>query len=253
MISHSQELQIAIDAAKAGGEIALKYFHIKIEGKKKKDASILTIADIEVEEVIKKFIAKNYSNASFIGEEEGGSDKMDSFWIIDPIDSTRNFSRGIPYWSINIALYKKPDIVLGVCYFPPSSETLYAEKNKGSFLNDQKVRVSTVNTIEDALIGHQSLRRFTKNQQLIELAKKSGSTRGYESNYSGLFVAQGKMEASLNGYGKMWDYAPFKVIIEEAGGKVTNLEGKPWQLHDAGFLASNRLLHDEIVKIINEK
>jgi histidinol-phosphatase len=247
----SKELQIAITAAKIGGKKALTYYNKNIASVNKSDNSVVTVADTEVEKTIKSQIKKSFPQAKFIAEESAERTLEDETWIIDPIDSTRNFARGIPLWSVLIAFYKNGEIVLGVCYLPAMESLLYAEKDKGAFFNEKPTFVSKIAKVKDALIGHQSLKRFPYPQELIALTKASGSSRGYESDYSNFLLATGHMDACLNGYGNLWDYAPFKVIIEEAGGKITKLDGQPWKTNDSSYFASNGLIHDEVVKLLN--
>lgn len=246
-------MKAAIEAARLGGKLALTYFHKHLKGKKKADESIITIADATVEKALKKYLLQQFPEIGFVGEETESVENKDTFWIIDPIDSTREFTRGTPSWSINIALWQDGEIRLGVVYYPPLDTLLIAEHGKGAYYNNHKIAVSMTDKLNDTMIGHQSLKRFTKTKELLALLKKGVIPRGYESNQACLHVALGHIDVAMLSYGNMWDYAPFKVIIEEAGGKTTNLEGKPWTLKDATFLATNGILHDTIVKGIMKK
>lgn len=253
MISASKELQIAIEAAEIGSNIALKYFQTNLTIKTKDDNSILTVADIEVEQAIKQHITKYFPNAKFLAEESGGDRESDDCWIIDPIDGTRLFSKNIPLWSILIARYKNREVTLGVCAVPAQKIILVAEKGKGTFLNGKKVKVSTTSQAKRAFGSFGSLHRFNSIEPILELNKKNVILRSYEHAYALTFLASGNMDLVIDSYGTPWDYAPFICIIPEAGGKITDFEGKEWNFNSQNLLATNGILHDEILKIINKK
>jgi histidinol-phosphatase len=249
----SIELQTAIKAAQAGEKIALKYFQTDLEIKTKTDNSILTIADIETEKAIKKHITKQFPDAKFLAEESGGNTKENDFWIIDPIDGTRLFAKGIPFWSILIAHYKDGEINLGVCAVPGQKRLLVAEKGKGAFLNGKRVNVSTQKNVKGAFGSFGSLHRFKSPDPILKLTKKEAILRSYEHAYALTFLAAGNMDVVIDSYGTPWDYAPFVRIISEAGGKVTDFEGKSWNLNTKNLVVTNGLLHGEVIKIINSK
>ncbi len=251
-MNSSLELQTAIEAAQAGEKIALKYFQTDLEIKTKTDNSILTIADIETEKVIKKHITRQFPDATFLAEESGGNTKENNFWIIDPIDGTRLFAKGIPFWSILIAHYKNGEINLGVCSVPGQKRLLVAEKGKGAFLNGKRVNVSTQKNVKGAFGSFGSLHRFKSPDPILKLTKKEAILRSYEHAYALTFLAAGNMDVVIDAYGTPWDYAPFISIISEAGGKVTDFEGKPWNLNTKNLVAPNGLLHDDVIKIINK-
>lgn len=131
----SEELKIAIEAAKKGAEAALRYYEKNPAFEVKPDNSPVTKADKEAEDIIKKTIVSHFPHAQFLGEETGGTLDADDFWCIDPIDGTKNFIRGLPFWGIEIAHIIDSEIVLGLSYGPVIEEMLYAEKGKGAFMN----------------------------------------------------------------------------------------------------------------------
>ncbi|MBI4096666.1 MAG: inositol monophosphatase [Candidatus Levybacteria bacterium] len=249
----SNELRIAIGAAKKGAKEALKWYNKPLEIRLKEDKSVVTIADEQSENAIKQFILSYYPTARFIAEESRGNQKEIECWIIDPIDGTRNFSRGIPLWSVLISLYRKGEFVIGVCYFPVFNWLIFAEKNKGAFCNGKKINVSSISNLRVSYTAFGSPRHFKNKQKIIDLINASGSTRCMDLSYSAYLVASGKMDVLVDAYGKIWDVAPFKVIVEEAGGKLTNLQGNPWTINDEGYIATNGLLHDQIVQLINSQ
>lgn len=247
----SLELRTAIDAAKIGAEKVLEYFDKKIEIEYKEDETPVTVADRETEKTIKKFILSKYKGVKFVAEESGGSIDESEFWIIDPIDGTRSFSRGIPTWCVIVSLCRNKEIIATVVYYPNSKDMYYAEKGKGAYINNKKMNVSNVSSIENSYLGYGSPKHFENKQTIIDLIEVSGSARSWEATYSSCLVAEGKMDISVDAYGRIWDVAPFKLLVEEAGGKITRLDGSPWDIEGYGAIMTNGILHDEVVRIVN--
>jgi fructose-1,6-bisphosphatase/inositol monophosphatase family enzyme len=249
----SEELKTAIEAVKKGAETALSYFdNDKNLGTKfKEDSTPVTIADPLTEETIKNYILSVYPDAKILGEETGGSSDEESFWIIDPIDGTRVYSRGINGWAVLLAYYSKGEFKIGVCYFPVLNELYYAEKNKGAFLNGKKIVVSNIHPLKKALINSGNPKYYKNTEIILKLVESAYVTRGYETTYADCLVAAGKMEVSVDPYAQLWDFAPFATIIPEAGGFITNLHGNPLKLTDRGCLMSNKILHDELIDVLS--
>lgn len=250
----SDELKVAIEAAKRGAEYALKFFGKEIKIYKKNDSSLFTHVDKATEEIIKKTILNEFPDAKFVGEETGGVPTKGKFWTIDPIDGTRYFIRKTPLWSVLISLIVDGKPVIGVSYMPCLDEIIYAEKGKGAFLNGQKIKVSEISTLKDSMLMLGSLRFFKEKVPIsLKLGEACASTRSLVSPYEYHLLASGRCEIILDVYGKIWDIAPFKIIIDEAGGKVTNWNGEPWTINDRGCVATNGILHEEVIKILNKK
>lgn len=247
----SDTLRIAIEATKKGAEAAIAAFRKDATVRIKNDSTPITAADIASENAIIDTIKSYFPNAQFVGEETGGSIENETFWIIDPVDATRSFAHGLPLWCVLLALYEKGDITIGVCYFPSLSLTVYAEKGLGAYANGERIHVSHVATLATAYVAFGTLRYFQKKESVLTLIEKSGATRSHDTSFNDYLVASGKMDVSVDGYAQVWDAAPFKVIIEEAGGKITNLKGEPWSLHERGIVISNGILHNEIITILN--
>ena len=244
-------LTTALDAAKLGSEKALSYFDKDIDVEYKSDNTPVTIADKEAEKTIRKRIMESFPNAKFVGEEGGGDLKQDEFWIIDPIDGTRHFSRGIPSWRILIGYVKVGSFELGVSYSPFETGTVWAQKGKGTFTDGKRTNVSGISRLSEALMCNGNPKYFTNKQSLLKLIEASGSVRSFDTGYSQALVAMGKVDVSVDSYGAAWDVAPYIPIIQEAGGKITNLQGGTWSFEDVGCIATNGLLHDEVVQILN--
>lgn len=249
----SNKLATAIEAAKIGADKALSYFNngSDLQEKLKEDNTNVTLADVETEKVIKQFLNSRYPDDHILGEETGGSRDKESFWIIDPIDGTRIYARGINAWAVLISYFEKGEFKIGVCHFPLFGEIYYAERGKGAYLNGKKITVSAKKPLAKSLVNSGNPRNLKNKQIILDLVDKTAILRGHETTYADCLVASGKMDASIDPYAKLWDFASFAVILPEAGGKVTNLEGKPLMADDQGIIASNGLIHDEIIRIVN--
>lgn len=249
----SNELKIAIEAAKIGAKKALEYYNKNLETKRKEDNSVVSIADTNTEEAIKSYISSQLPDAQFLAEESGGNINKETLWIIDPIDGTRSFLRGIDTWCVLIAYYEKNETKIGVCYFPLLNILLYAEKGQGTYCNDQKVYVSRINNLRVSFLGYGGIRHFENKVTLYNLIDQFESARSPEATYCQYLVAAGKMEAFVDAYAKPWDALPFVPIIQESGGRITNWKGNPLTFNDKGSITTNGLIHDEVIRILNEK
>ncbi len=249
----SNELKVAIAAAKTGAKTALKYFDKELDLgiTLKENKSILTKADLDTEKQIIKFIKSKYPDANILAEESGGHTDHSEFWIIDPIDATRVFAKGIAQWSILIAYYKNNTVQVGVCYIPTQNMLVYAERGKGAYLNGKRIHVSGTRKLEHAFASFGGITHFKKPELILKLGKKGANLRSYEHAYTFSFVASGKMDFVIDSFATPWDYAPLVRIIEEAGGQVSDFEGKPWSLGSKNLIVSNGILHNEILKTIN--
>jgi fructose-1,6-bisphosphatase/inositol monophosphatase family enzyme len=253
MSNLSKELQTAIDAAKLGADEARKYFRNNIAFEVKDDKTIVTAADTASENVIKSHITSNFPNAAFVAEESGGSRDKDAFWVVDPIDGTRAFARGISQWSILIAYYANHQVQLGLCYLPTLDMLVYAERGHGTYFNGEKVQVSDIAKAKEAYSNVGSMRHFKDFAVIEKLTRSTAAVRSYEHAYGMCYLVSGGMDIEVDANAKTWDYAPFVCMLEEAGGKITDMQGNPWNLGTSQVIATNGLLHDEVVNIVNGK
>ncbi len=247
----TNKLQTAIEAAKLGGEIALAYFNKDLGIQIKDDKTIVTKADKEVEHEIMQYISSKFPKAKFVGEESGGDRKEKSFWIIDPIDGTRSFVRNIPTWDVLIAYCENGEIVLGVAYFPVLNTIAWAEKGKGAFVDGKQIHVSNIDQLNKSFLGFGHIKSYSP-EIIVNLIKNSWNVRNM-AGYTAYLVAKGSMEVYIAPSNKVWDFAPYKILIDEAGGKLTKLDGTTWDFETVGGILSNGLVHDEVVEIINKK
>lgn len=247
-------LNVAIEAAKAGGTLAANYFKSNPKYILKKDKSPVTKADIETEKLIRKIISKKFPNHGIIGEELK-PDKPDSeyLWIIDPIDGTRDYVRKIPYWAVFIACMVKQVPQIGVIYFPVLGDLIYAQKGKGTYVNGKKVRVSSVKDLKKTTVSFGSIKRIAEGKQfnlMKKIAQNTQASRSY-GNLGIKFFLEGKLDLMVEFHGAIHDYAAPSIIVEEAGGKFTNFDGK-FDLASGKAILSNGHVHSQILKIINQ-
>lgn len=247
-------INVAIEAAKQAGALALKYFNTQLKvNYKVEHHSPVTKADKEAEMLIRKIVSKNFPDHGFIGEEFGTTKPNATYhWLIDPIDGTRDFIRGLPLWCTLIAVLEKNKPIIGIAFYPPSKEIFTAQKGKGAFLNNKKISVSKVAKVEQAYLTPSSVHHFeshNKVKQLIKICKMSAGTR-YFSSYGYNLLWKGKSDAYINGRGGQWDFAAPAIITEEAGGKFSDFNGKYNFNSDCG-LFSNGKIHSQILKLLN--
>lgn len=250
MTHPSKELQTAIEAVKEGAKIALSYYNQKLLVELKVDKTVVTQADKDVEQTIINHVLSKFPDAKFLGEETGGSSNEKKFWIIDPIDGTRSFIRGIPTWDILLAYCVDGEVVAGVSYFPVHDTMIWAEKGKGAYIDGEHVHVSKINKLNESVVGL-GYSRNVSDRMLVDLVKSGWNVR-IMAAYSAYHVAKGSMEVYVAPNNKVWDFAAYKIIIEEAGGKLTKLDGTPWDFETIGGILSNGLVHDEVVTMVNK-
>lgn len=222
-------LDFAVELARGAGEITLKYFKKSLKPERKGDGSPVTIADREAERFIRERIEEKFPQDAILGEEEaaraGHSGRQ---WIIDPIDGTYSFVRGVPLYGVLIGLEINEEVVLGVVNLPALGEIVYAARGTGCFWNDTRARVSQVETLEDALVlstDFGACERYGFGATAERLQRAAGARRTWGDCYGHVLVATGRAEIMLDPVMNVWDCAPFLPILEEAGGTFTDWKG----------------------------
>ncbi len=250
----SDELKTAIEAAKAGAKVALKYFDQEIKIDIKEDNTPVTIADKETEQEVKKVILGKFASATFLGEESSDQAHGKDFWTIDPIDGTANYIRGLPFWAVELAYVQNGECLVGVSYCPVLDELFYAERGKGAFKNGKRTFVSKVRRPQDAFFIHGTIKYFkVRMKGFLALCETVFRQRGFGDFYGYHQVACGRADIMMDAKNHAWDMAALNVIIEEAGGKHTNFDGSRWNLDDPTSIATNGFIHEDVLKILNEK
>ncbi len=212
--------------------------------------------DIEVEKQIIGQISQKYSNHNIIGEEIGTINKGSYYtWIIDPLDGTMQYIRGLPYFSTSIALAYQNEVIFGAVYNPLLDELFYAEKNMGAFLNGNRIKVSQTSELEDAIMSSSACGSYKiagKENVFLKLLSSIKNIRIYGSPALDLcYVASGRFDARITSYTEPWDHSAGCLIVEEAGGRVTDWKDDSWGIQSKSLLVTNKVLHNKILEIIH--
>ncbi|MFA5420652.1 MAG: inositol monophosphatase family protein [Patescibacteria group bacterium] len=249
--------EIAINAVKLSAKELIKIYKKfdRADVKMKSGHEIVTKADLLSEKIIIREIKKNFPEHKILSEESGDNNKKsDYLWIIDPIDGTTNFSMKNPIWAISLGLAYKNEIVLGIVYAPILNELYIAEKNKGAFLNNKKIRVSKISSgkvLNTFCHGSdtKSIKRAIKYYNKQKLANFDCRQMG-SASVELAFVAGGRVESITIPGAHPWDVAAGILLVREAGGKVTDFSEKKWSLKSHDMIASNSLVHKQIIDTV---
>ena len=244
MISISSNLNLMIKATEKASKSLIRDFGEveKLQVAKKGPNDFVTKTDKNVEKILIEELSKSKRNYSFITEENGKINNKDkeNVWIIDPIDGTTNFLHGIPHFAICIALKSKKEIITGLIFDPIKDEMFFAEKDKGAFLNNQRLRVSNKNIIDDCL--------FSSNQEGVKFS--SLNTRNSGSAALDLaYVASGRLDGFFQNKIKIWDVAAGSLMVKEAGGIVNDLE--KFDINNIDIRASNGTINSKMLENLN--
>lgn len=246
---------VALAAARAGGQAAMAHFRqpgLAVETKH--DDSPVTIADREAEAAIKAVVAAARPDDAWLGEETGTAEGASPYrWIVDPIDGTRNFVRGIPLWGVLVACeHAELGVVASAVGIPGVDEWYDAVLGGGARLGDQPIRVSRVAALADALFCFESPSWFTRNRLdgcFRELCDATGLARGLCDAYGHMLVATGRAEVVVEPQLKVWDVAATSLIVREAGGRFSDLAGTP-SIRSENAVLTNGALHERTLAII---
>ncbi len=215
----------------------------------KGDGSPVTIADREAEELIRSRIEARYPGHSVLGEEYGESNAGARVrWILDPIDATRSFMRGVPLYGVLIGIEIDGASAVGVSHFPPLAETVAAGRGLGCTWNGDPCRVSTVDRLQDAVVCTTDVERILSRPQgkgWRALQQSASFSRTWGDCYGHALVATGRIEAQVDPVMAPWDAGPFLTIVTEAGGQFTTLGGEA-TVHGGSGISSNGLLHERV-------
>jgi myo-inositol-1(or 4)-monophosphatase len=253
-------LDLAKQAAKQAGRIHLKYFQTDIEIETKSSPfDLLTVADIESEKAIVAMIKEHYPEHNFLAEE-AKYEKTDSefTWIIDPLDGTNNFASCLPIFGSSIALAKNGELLLGVVYDPTRDELFWGEKAKGAFLNQKPIKVSSKAKLEESLLvtgfyydRDKQMKDTLANIQKFFAKPILGLRRLGAASLDLCYIASGRASGFWEFELSPWDFAAGKLLIEEAGGKVTDKSGNKVNLYDTSYIvASNSRIHEAMLSVL---
>jgi myo-inositol-1(or 4)-monophosphatase len=257
---HSALINVMVKAARRAGRSLkrdlgeIEHLQVSLKG----PANFVSLADKRAEEMLYDDLAKARPGYGFIGEEGGvreGADKSHT-WIVDPLDGTTNFLHGIPQFAISIALQRETTLIAGVIYNPANDELYIAERGKGAFLNDQRIRVAGRRNLDECVIacGLPHIGRgdhLLGNREMAAIQNKVAGLRRFGAASLDLaFVATGRLDGYWERNLQQWDIAAGQIILREAGGIITGLEGNDDALTTGNVLCGNEYVHAELLKIL---
>jgi histidinol-phosphatase len=253
-MAHSEFLATALEAAHAGAEVIRRYYQRNLQITLKADKSPVTQADVETEQVIRAIIGQRFPTHGFYGEETGQSSlDAEYLWLVDPIDGTKAFVREYPFFSTQIALMHRGRLIAGVSSAPVYGELAYAQIGRGAWLNEQPLKVSDIASIETAAISASNLQTLASGPRWARFGKlvtRAQRIRGYGDFLHYHLLAAGKIDVVIESDVNILDIAPLAVIVEAAGGRFTDLEGRAPDLKTTSVLATNGQLHDEVLRAL---
>ncbi len=250
-------LDFAIETAYLAGRLTLGYYLTNLQPDFKADDTPVTVADKKAEELIRSRIEKNFPHHEILGEEYGHGDNFQHAthrWIIDPIDGTKSFTRGIPLYSVLIGLEIENKVEVGVAYFPALDEMVAAATGEGCFWNGRRARVSDVSDLSRANVAHADAKSFDKYNRGAEWERLKSATYfrgGWGDAYGYALVATGRAELMLDPIMEVWDSGPFPPILSEAGGYFGDWKGNRTIWGKEGLGTTNELL-PQVLKIIGD-
>lgn len=246
-------LVVAKQSALAGGEILMREFKKENLRTKSKGAhDLVNQADFMSEKKILSVIKAHFPQHAFLAEESGqGKKQSDYLWLVDPLDGSVNFAMHSPIFSISIALAFKDEVIMGLVYYPIVNKMFTAEKGRGAYLNGRKIKVSAKKKVNQSLVNFCGRAPKTAIEVYGKFKGKALDTRQLGSGAIELaYVAVGYTEAVILPDTEPWDIAAGILLVREAGGKVTNFKGQKWTLKDKPVIATNGLIHQEVLRLL---
>jgi len=244
----------AIDIAESAAQLTLRWFQGSGLGvRTKQDGTVVTEADIAAEDLIRSELKDRFPNDGVFGEERGETAGTSGRrWIVDPIDGTISFVRGVPLYSTLLALTDDNGPAIGVICLPALAETVAAGRGLGAFFNGSSCHVSTTDVLSEALLTSSAFDAdWWGNEALLSIASSGAQTRTWGDGYGYALVATGRADAMIEPLVKPWDIAPMLTILPEAGGRITGWDGSPAATNEGGWISSNRHLHHNLVERLN--
>jgi len=250
-MSHSPELQAALDAAAAAATIATSLYQRNVAVRIKADKSPVTEADVRCELAIREILQSRFPDHGFYGEETG-SERSDAenLWLVDPIDGTKAFVREYAMFSTQIGLMRRGELVIGVSSAPVYGELAYAERGCGAFLNGKRVHVSDIASIEAAGMSSGNMKSLATGPQWTRygaMIAAASRIRGYGDFLHYHLLAAGKIDVVIETDVNILDIAACAAIVIEAGGRFTQLDGAPITLASTSVLATNGPMHAPVL------
>jgi histidinol-phosphatase len=250
---HADDLAVALRLADAADEITMSRFLASdLVVDRKPDRTPVTDADTAVEDTVREILAELRPEDDILGEERGGTVGDGRTWVLDPIDGTKNFLRGNPVWGTLIALVDGGVPVVGVVSSPAMPRRWFASAGGGAWLGERRLRVSGVASLADAFLSTTDLGSWVEyhsREAYISLVDACWESRAFGDFWQHVLVAEGALDVAVDPVANPWDLAAVQVIVTEAGGRFTDLSGRPGWAYGSG-LASNGLVHDAALSVL---
>jgi histidinol-phosphatase len=254
---HDADLELALRLADAADAITSARFRAHdLAVERKPDRTPVTDADVAVEDAVRALLSAERPSDVVMGEERGGTLEASRVWVLDPIDGTKNFLRGVPIWASLIALVVDGTPVVGVASAPALGRRWWAAAGSGAFASDstgeRPISVSGVRSLEDAYVSTTDIKTWVEyhsREAYLALVDATWESRAFGDFYQHCLVAEGAIDLAPEAVANPWDIAPFQVLVTEAGGRFTDLSGV--ERYDGGnVLSSNGHLHDAALKLL---
>jgi histidinol-phosphatase len=245
------DLRFAHELADAADAITLERFRaLDLHVDTKPDLTPVSEADRAAEDAVRSLVAARRQGEAVIGEE-GGATERDAAarWIVDPIDGTRNYVRGAPVWATLLALERDGRIVCGVASAPALGHRWWATRGGGAFRDGRKLAVSRISSLEEATVSFTRSSFVGATEQTLVLARRAWHMQPFSDFWAHLLVAEGSLEVAFEHVMAPWDNAVLQVIVEEAGGRFTDLSGAA-RIDGGSAVSTNGLLHDEVLALL---
>lgn len=245
----SRDLEFGFALADAADAVTLARFRASdLRVETKPDLTPVSEADRAAEEAVRALVAASGRGDGVFGEEFGGPPAGNARWIVDPIDGTTSYVRGVPVWATLLAFERNGVVQCTVVSAPALGRRWWAERGEGAFADGARCRVSRISAIEDCAVSCTSAGRMPSGWR--EIVQRAWSNRGLGDFWQHCLVAEGSVDVACDGaYMQLWDYAPVRLIVEEAGGRCSTFDGdEPFP--GSSFVSTNGALHDEVVRLL---
>ncbi len=258
MLTPSDDLKAMIEAAKAAGDGLERHFATlsQLEVRSKSGpADMVSIADEEAEATTRAILARAQPSYGFLGEEGGtiGGSDASRMWIVDPLDGTTNFLFGSPLWGVNVALAQDGEVIAGVTYIPVVNELYVAEKGKGAWLNGQRIYVSTRASLIESVLGcgipfaGKPDHPIYAREMALLTPEVAGIRRTGAAAVDMAWTAAGRWDAYWERCTSAWDMAPGVILVSEAGGRASQVDGSRFDVHAGNVCLTNGAIHDRLI------
>lgn len=247
---------IKTNLPKAGGILSKKFKKGGVKHTKSHELDVVTEADLAANRLLLGAIKKTFPDHGIISEETPEyKNESEYIWVIDPLDGTLNFSRGIPIFVTMLAVFRNKKLIISAIYDPIHKELTFARKGFGATVNGKKIKASKNNRFQASVGGVSSA--FMKEQKkfidmLVDREKRIVVISIGSAGANGMYVARGAIDWYVNYNPRIWDIAPNVLLFLEAGYKVTNIKGEPWKFGDQGIIAAEKNMHKQLVKLVTK-